>query len=48
VTARCAPRDNLMMHKALQLATPGDVLVVDGGEPSGAQWGTLAAFYAGR
>jgi 4-hydroxy-4-methyl-2-oxoglutarate aldolase len=48
VTARCAPRDNLMMHKALQLAAAGDVLVVDGGEPSGAQWGTLAALYAER
>ena len=48
VTARCAPRDNLMMHKALQLAAAGDVLVVDGGAPSGAQWGTLAALYAER
>ncbi len=46
VTARCAPRDNLMMHKALQLAAAGDVLVVDGGDPSGAQWGTLAALHA--
>jgi 4-hydroxy-4-methyl-2-oxoglutarate aldolase len=46
VTARCAPRDNLMMHKALALAASGDVLVVDGGEPSGAQWGTLAALNA--
>jgi 4-hydroxy-4-methyl-2-oxoglutarate aldolase len=48
VTARCAPRDNLMMHKALALAAAGDILVVDGGEPSGAQWGTLAALYAER
>jgi 4-hydroxy-4-methyl-2-oxoglutarate aldolase len=48
VTARCAPADNLMMHKALQIAAAGDVLVVDGGEPSGAQWGTLAALYAER
>jgi 4-hydroxy-4-methyl-2-oxoglutarate aldolase len=46
VTARCAPRDNLMMHRALALAAAGDVLAVDGGEPSGAQWGTLAALYA--
>jgi 4-hydroxy-4-methyl-2-oxoglutarate aldolase len=46
VTARCAPGDNLMMHKALLLAQRGDVLVVDGGEPSGAQWGYLAAVYA--
>lgn len=48
VTARCAPGDNLMMHKALLLAAPGDVLVINGGEPSGAQWGDLAAQYAAR
>lgn len=48
VTAQCAPRDNLMMHKALLLAQAGDVLVVAGGEPSGAQWGDLAALYAER
>ncbi|WP_426528830.1 RraA family protein [Bradyrhizobium sp. McL0615] len=48
VTARCAPNDNLMMHKALLLAQRGDVLVVDGGEPSGAQWGYLAAVYANK
>src|SRR5262249_41730352 len=46
VTARCAPNDNLMMHQALLIAEPGDVLVVDGGTPSGAQWGYLAAVYA--
>ncbi|HEY1474488.1 MAG TPA: dimethylmenaquinone methyltransferase [Pseudolabrys sp.] len=46
VTARCAPNDNLMMHKALLLAERGDVLVVDGGKPSAAQWGALAAAYA--
>src|SRR6185312_9741611 len=46
VTARCTPGNNLMMHKALLLAEPGDVLVVAGGEPSGAQWGYLAAVYA--
>ena len=46
VTARCAPRDNLMMHRALLLAEPGDVLVVQAEEPSAAQWGMLAAVYA--
>lgn len=46
VTAQCASRDNLMMHKALRLASSGDVLVVSGGEPSGAQWGYLAALDA--
>lgn len=48
VTAYCLPRDNLMMHKALLLASPGDVLVVASAPPSGAQWGYLAAVYADR
>src|SRR5687767_4323829 len=46
LTVRCAPGDNLMMHKALLLAAPGDVLVISAGTPSGAQWGLLAAVYA--
>jgi 4-hydroxy-4-methyl-2-oxoglutarate aldolase len=28
VTVRCRPADNLMVHKALQIADPGDVIVV--------------------
>ena len=48
VTVRCAPGDNLMMHRALVLAEPGDVLVIAAGTPSGAQWGLLAAVYAQR
>lgn len=31
LTVRCRPGDNLMIHKALTMAKPGDVLVVDGG-----------------
>lgn len=47
VTAFCAHGDNLMMHRALYLAQPGDVLVVVcQSETSGAQWGDLAARYA--
>jgi 4-hydroxy-4-methyl-2-oxoglutarate aldolase len=47
VTASCAPGDNLMMHQALYLAEPGDVLVVKAcGEGCGAQWGGTAAAYA--
>ncbi|MDX5360072.1 MAG: 4-carboxy-4-hydroxy-2-oxoadipate aldolase/oxaloacetate decarboxylase [Alphaproteobacteria bacterium] len=47
VTAYCAPGDNLMMHRALYLAEPGDVLVVVcQSETSGAQWGDMAARYA--
>ena len=49
VTALCAPGDNLMMHRALFLAQPGDVLVVVcEAETSGAQWGDMAARYAMR
>ena len=46
-TAFCWPGDNLMMHRALYLAQPGDVLVVVcQAELSGAQWGDLATRYA--
>ena len=31
LTVKTRPGDNLMIHKAIQLAGPGDVLVVDGG-----------------
>lgn len=31
VTVRTVPGDNLMIHKAIELAEPGDVIVVDGG-----------------
>ncbi|MBY4595775.1 RraA family protein [Ottowia caeni] len=31
VTVRVKPGDNLMIHKALQMVQPGDVLVIDGG-----------------
>jgi 4-hydroxy-4-methyl-2-oxoglutarate aldolase len=30
-TVSCGPRDNLMLHKALELAKPGDILLVDTG-----------------
>ncbi|MFZ9405747.1 MAG: RraA family protein [Burkholderiaceae bacterium] len=30
-TVRTRPGDNLMIHKALHMASPGDVIVVDGG-----------------
>src|SRR3546814_12201581 len=31
LTVRCRPGDNLMLHKALDLAEAGDVIAVDGG-----------------
>ena len=47
VTALCQPGDNLMMHRALRLAQPGDVLVVVcQSETSAAQWGDVATVYA--
>lgn len=47
VTAFCWPGDNLMMHRALYLAQPGDVLVVVcQAELSGAQRGGLTTQYA--
>jgi RraA family protein len=30
-TVKTRPGDNLMVHKALQIASPGDIIVVDGG-----------------
>lgn len=47
VTAFCSPGDNLMMHRALNLAQAGDVLViVSQAEMSGAQWGDVATHHA--
>jgi RraA family protein len=31
LTVKCRPGDNLMLHKALDLAVPGDIIVCDGG-----------------
>jgi 4-hydroxy-4-methyl-2-oxoglutarate aldolase len=47
VTAYCLAGDNLMMHRALYLAKPGDVLVVTTqSETSAAVWGDVATRYA--
>lgn len=44
LTVRCHPRDNLMLHKALQIAHPGDIIVVDtGGYPNAGYFGDLMA-----
>ena len=44
VTVRCHPRDNLMLHKALQIAQEGDVIVATtDGYPSAGYWGGLMA-----
>jgi 4-hydroxy-4-methyl-2-oxoglutarate aldolase len=44
VTVQCRPKDNLMLHKALQIAKPGDIIVAstDGYYDAG-YWGDLMA-----
>ena len=47
VTAWNYPGDNLMIHAALNLAKPGDVLVfTNGGSAQGALWGDVACGFA--
>jgi 4-hydroxy-4-methyl-2-oxoglutarate aldolase len=43
-TVECHPKDNLMLHKALQIARKGDVLVASTqGYPDAGYWGGLMA-----
>lgn len=47
VTVRTRPGDNLMIHKALDMAAPGDVLVVDaGGDITNSLMGELMLSHA--
>lgn len=47
LTVRTRPGDNLMVHKALDLAAPGDVIVVDaGGDLTNAIIGEIMTTYA--
>jgi regulator of RNase E activity RraA len=47
LTVKTRPGDNLMVHKALDLALPGDVIVVDaGGDLTNSIIGELMAAYA--
>jgi regulator of RNase E activity RraA len=49
LTVRARPGDNLMIHKALDLAVPGDVIVVDaGGDLTNSLFGELMAAYAAK
>lgn len=42
LTVKCRPGDNLMIHKALTMALPGDVIVVDaGGDLTNALFGEI-------
>jgi 4-hydroxy-4-methyl-2-oxoglutarate aldolase len=43
-TVECHPKDNLMLHKALQIGEKGDVLVASTqGYPEAGYWGGLMA-----
>ncbi len=47
VTVKVRPGDNLMLHKAINMAVPGDVIVVDGGgDLTNALMGELMLAYA--
>ncbi len=47
LTVRCRPGDNLMAHKALDMAEPGDIVVVDaGGDLTNAIIGEIMTSYA--
>lgn len=47
LTVRSRPGDNLMLHKAIDIAEPGDVIVVDaGGDLTNALMGELMLAYA--
>ena len=49
LTVRSRPGDNLMLHKAIDMAVPGDVIVVDaGGDLTNALMGELMLAYAVR
>ena len=49
LTVKTRPGDNLMVHKALDLAEPGDVIVVDaGGDLTNAIIGEIMSTYAER
>ena len=49
LTVKARPGDNLMLHKAIDMAAPGDVIVVDaGGDITNALMGEMMLAYAIR
>lgn len=47
VTVKARPGDNLMLHKAIDMAQPGDVIVIDaGGDTTNALFGEMMLAYA--
>jgi 4-hydroxy-4-methyl-2-oxoglutarate aldolase len=44
LTVQCRPKDNLMLHKAIQVAKPGDIIIAaTEGYTEGGYWGDLMA-----
>ncbi|HIQ30320.1 MAG TPA: 4-carboxy-4-hydroxy-2-oxoadipate aldolase/oxaloacetate decarboxylase [Candidatus Caldiarchaeum subterraneum] len=48
VTVQCYPGDNITVHRAMALAEPGDVLVIDGGGILGVMFGAQMAYQSHR
>jgi 4-hydroxy-4-methyl-2-oxoglutarate aldolase len=46
LTVSCQPGDNLMLHKAIDIVSPGEVLVVDMAGWEGGPWGDLMSIAA--
>ena len=48
LTVQCHVGDNLMLHKAIEISVPGDVLVVNAGgyKEAGGMWGEIMALAA--
>ena len=47
VTVEPRPGDNLMLHKAIYVAQPGDIIVADAkGYPEAGEWGEIMAVSA--
>jgi 4-hydroxy-4-methyl-2-oxoglutarate aldolase len=44
LTVQCFPADNITIHKAVTLAQPGDVIVVNAHGAIGVMWGSQIAF----
>ena len=46
LTVRCQPGDNLMLHKAIDIVSPGEVIVADLNGWEGGPWGDLMSIAA--
>ena len=46
LTVRCQPGDNLMLHKAIDIVSPGEIIVADVSGWEGGPWGDLMSVMA--